>query len=133
MFIKNANQQPAIKLAGGIEKFIEAQILSAWGQLPPIDWANPVGYAPAYILRSSWVVGCPFCSDTHFTYYQATFFCPSCLMGENSGKAVRVYFPKEWEEIQDTLVARPNPMNRNWLINETLKDLLFENEIHGVN
>ena len=131
MYIKRANHQPAMKAAGGIQKFVEQIIMSNWGGLPNIDWDNPEGDAFAYILRSGWVVGCPFCEETLFAEPYSTFFCPSCLMGDNGGKVVQVYFPKNWQHIEDTLMQRLNPLNRNWLLHESVEDLLLENEVHG--
>ena len=132
MFIRTANQQHQIKLAGGIQRFIETRIMGEWGRVPNINWNEPEGNALAFIIRSSWVVGCPFCNEVSFAEPQMSYFCPSCLMGENKGKTVRVYFPKEWEEIQHVLMKRGNPQTRNWLVNETLDDLKLENEEHGV-
>jgi len=132
MYIKRANQQPTMKALGGVKAFVEQTILSSWGRLPKIDWDNPEGVAFAYILRSGWVVGCLFCEETLFAEPRSTFFCPSCLMGENNGKTVQVSFPENWQHIEEILMQRPNPLTRNWLLHESIKDLLIENEIHGV-
>ena len=132
MFIKTGNQQAQIRLVGGIQRFIEARIMNDWGKIPNIDWDNTEGNAFAFVVRSSWVVGCPFCKEVSFAEPQMSYFCPSCLMGENKGRAVRVYFPKEWEEIEHILMKRGDPQTRNWLVDETLLDLKLENEEHGV-
>ena len=90
---------------------------------------------PAYISRGKWVVGCPkapLCNEATVIAKDIPIWrCPNCTSGWH-----RVVFPADMADIERVLVAQPaaHPYraapHRNWLLSETVDDLLLENLMH---
>lgn len=90
------------------------------------------GNTHAFVYNSAWVVVCPYCPEQMYAEPDELFFCSNCLMHANKHRAVRIIFPAIRVEIEALLNMRPLPENRNWLLVETVNDLLQENIKHGV-
>lgn len=104
-----------------------------------IPFFLPEGIAPgvhtnAMVFGGTWVAGCPTCK----TIVQATspqdtrFFCIVCLNAQFGNKWLAVYWPDDYKSIEEPLLLRPNPANRNWLPNETIEELWMENLSHSL-
>jgi len=90
--------------------------------------------AYAIVDCNRWLVRCPFC-PAGVQYASTTdhrFFCVSCLNLANDGHWVRVVWPADREAIEQALVVRANLDQRNWILGETVDDLLAENVDLGV-
>ena len=114
----------------------------------------------AYANHGRWVVKCPECNwalkvkDFGRAPEFLRFGCADCGCGlpselfsaleklEGRARVVTGYevikqfgevieLPAEFVEIETALMNRKR-MNRNWLIGETLNDLLYENKEHGL-
>ena len=59
-------------------------------------------------------------------------YCFSCFNILNDGYTREVEFPRRWKAIEHRLKERPEPLNRNWILGETLKDLEAQNVAHGL-
>jgi len=84
------------------------------------------------VNHGRWIIDCPFCSGADF-YWQSSpfFFCTSC--GNNyTDKVIPVKVTKNKEKIEAILMRRPNEVNRNWELGETIKQLEWENKDRGV-
>lgn len=53
-------------------------------------------------------------------------------MQGNDYKPMTVVWPKKRQAIERVLLQRKDPLNRNWLIGETVDDLINENLEHGI-
>ena len=96
------------------------------------DWRVDGPAVAAYVIRGNWVADCPFCRETIVVEPGQPFTCPNCTMAENGGKARPLAMPEQRAEIEAALLQRPVPDNRNWLVGETVEDLVRENRAHGV-
>jgi len=83
----------------------------------------------AEINHSRWLVNCPHCNNTEFSFSDKRFFCTECKNEAIGGKLYRVVMPKNKLQIETLLEPRPI-FNRNWKYPETISDLVKENEIH---
>lgn len=112
------------------EAYILKHVRLRWKQVSPIAWNNAGGNpAYAYILKGTWVVGCE-CGECIYYEPGRAFFCPNCLNGENQHRPRPVIMPEERNAIEVLLLQRPNPLNRNWLLGETIAQLREENAVH---
>jgi hypothetical protein len=96
----------------------------------------------AFILDGRWVARCE-CGGQEVVDWQAPLFTclnPVCLNGPNEYYPRPVIFPsvQEHRELSEVLLARPNPINRNWDRDgvvygksESIDDLRAENEARG--
>lgn len=139
MLIRTAGQQKTVRKHGGYRRFVEHCLRLRWEDalkanpaLRRIQWDETQGEVMATVVRSNWRVDCPFCQSAMAAEPGEPFFCPDCAMQGNEFKPMAIVWPKERAEIERVLLARPNPNNRNWLIGETVADLLTENVAHGV-
>lgn len=130
MIIRTASQQAAVRRAGGYRRFVEQCAAARWAGMACVNWEQR-GEVRAYVARSSWRVDCPWCREAIVAEPGEGFFCPNCMMVANEGKAAAVVFPAEREEIERALLMRVDPETRNWLLHETVEDLLRENLEHG--
>ena len=100
--------------------------------------AKPRGkQAVAEILDGRWIAKCPDCNCQEVVDPdEPIFVClnPRCLNRLNDGYPRKVKFPgtKKLKDIEETLLARPNPINRNWLIDEDIDQLKQENIEHSL-
>lgn len=91
----------------------------------------------AFILDGRWIARCDVCGGQEVVDPEdPVFVClnPACFNIANSHYPRPVKFPRErrMKAIAKRLLARPNPINRNWLLHELSSDLEQENVIHGV-
>lgn len=87
----------------------------------------------AFVEHSTWVWQCLDCS--HLWWAEPTFpraWCPKCGNIGSAGFSRLIVFPQERNKIERLLKCRTEPKTRNWLVHETLDDLLAENIQHGV-
>lgn len=95
--------------------------------------AQIAGSIPVFVNDSRWMIQCPTCNGAQLaSVNDKRFFCTTCLNSENGGRWLRVVWPKDAGQIEETLKRRPNPSNRHWLPHETVADLERENREHGV-
>jgi len=97
---------------------------------------EPVGpQVDAIIVDGRWVARCECIGQEVVDPDDPVFVClnPSCLNIMTDHKPRKVKFPNEKTQkaISEILLARPNPVNRNWL-GETLEELEKENVEHGL-
>lgn len=129
MKILTANQQQIVKKAGGYRAFVNRLMRDRWGVVPTweIDKKAPPVYA--WVNQSSWAGDCE-CRGSIVVEPGEPYICPDCGNAFYGGKARRVIFPKKRAEIEELLLARPYPKNRNWLTTETVSDLKRQNKEH---
>lgn len=101
------------------------------------DDPMPVG-APTFptlvarISHGRWVVECPSCHSAQIgDPDDPRFFCFDCKNTDHGGGWVRVHYPKPEVRaaMEETLLVRPLA-NQSWNPDETVRDLLNENEEH---
>lgn len=114
----------------------------------------------AYYNHGRWVADCPNCNSAEQVNDSTVFICseeypyvsyagkskadvdPHRVMLIHEGKQslakakqdneiYDIVFPEFRSEIERVLSARP-PVNRNWLIGETIDDLVEQNRAHGI-
>jgi len=94
--------------------------------------AETVGEVAAEVNHGRWIARCPFCSGAELvSRVDAVFFCFSCHMEGNGGRAMRVLFPCNRRQIEVLLEQRPIH-NQHWLPGESKADLARENREHGL-
>ena len=80
-----------------------------------------------------WVVDCPWCkSAQHASREDRRFFCVECGNAPVNGHWIGVFWPPEWEQIEELLSRRPHPGNQWWWPGETVQGLERENNENGV-
>lgn len=98
--------------------------------MPP-DFAKTAGHVLAHISHGRWSAICPYCNGgMYVSHDDPLFWCVKCRMEANGGLPMRVYFPKEYLEIENVLSMRINPATRNWTPGETVAGLARENLDH---
>jgi hypothetical protein len=110
------------------------------------------GPARAWVYAGDWVADCPVngCGNVEYLYTPAVPNGPKVLkkpifVCSNCGHQAVIYWPDHEMEILAILSKRPIPQNRNWFpqdhplaVNsrvphgQTIRDLMNENEEHGV-
>ena len=93
----------------------------------PVSDAHPV---VAYVNDSRWVAQCECGSAQLVSKVDRRFFCVECLNRKVGGAWVKVIWPKNPQEIEAVLEARPFPKNRNWMPGESVAQLQAENRDH---
>ena len=125
MRIQSAEQQVAIKNAGGYRSFVSGVIRMRHGF--EVNWENIAHDArPLYarISRGDWVVSCDLLEETDFpcggslvvSYMDPYMICDECVNYEWDNAVRLVTFPPEKDRliIEELLIARPHPGLRNW-------------------
>lgn len=87
------------------------------------------------VRQGRWVVLCPTCGGGQLaSRAHQRFFCTDCLNSKIGGLWAMVAWPstETTQRIQDILMRRPNPMNRNWFPRETIDELVSENNRNGI-
>lgn len=109
-------------------------MIVASGQPAPVISQLTVGRTFATVNHNRWIVKCPHCSTGAMlaSKREKIFWCVNCEMQGNNGYPMQVIFPKDIAMIEQVLCERPDPSTRNWLIHETVNDLMRENAQHGV-
>jgi len=85
----------------------------------------------ARVNHGIWQVACPSasCSSAqHASFADPWFFCAGCHNSVFGNKSVRVVWPDNRDDIERVLNMRPYLSNQNWDVNESVDDLLRENE-----
>lgn len=99
---------------------------------PPFDFRLR-GEVQAYINHGRWVADCPFCASAMLCApSDARFWCVECGNYNNQDAPMAVIFPRNWRDIEQTLLMRPDARTRNWKAPETIDDLIRENQEHNV-
>lgn len=96
--------------------------------LPPQGLAAGVA-ARVEVNHGRWIVNCPFCTGAQFASpSDRRFFCIDCLHAgtDAEGRWVKVIWPREAGGIEEALLARPKPANRNWMPGESADALRAE-------
>jgi|TARA_Y100000310_G_scaffold269483_1_gene282684 hypothetical protein len=117
-----------------------AQHLSSNGLGRPPLTDSTVGKVDAYINSGRWVVDCKveLCGGAAIVSDKFRYFmCAECGNNANNGNWYHVVFPADRERIEELLLRRPalKPMeagNRNWVVDETVKELEDENTANGI-
>ena len=94
------------------------------------DLAIP-GMAYAFAEWGMWKAGCPRpgCTNAMALVRDQPMF--SCLGPHSCGFEAPLIWPADPDAIESILAMRPLPANQNWLVGETLEDLIAENAGHG--
>lgn len=132
MRINEANDLQNVRQHGGYRAWVQKLLRLRWGWTKPLLWSEPKGETRAYVLRSNWVADCPHCNSTSVVQPGNVFYCPDCGMQGNALKPAALIMPAARADIEATLLKRPDPVTRNWLLTETVVDLQRENAEHGV-
>ena len=85
----------------------------------------------AEVNHGRWVLQCLFCAGAEFAWKDGKFMCCSCWNEQADGKFLRMKFPIEQKAIEELLLKRPKPENRNWT-GESIADLEKENAERGI-
>lgn len=94
----------------------------------PIALVEPL---KALVNHGRWIVNCPTCLGSQFaSRTERRFFCTTCLNQAAGGLWIHVDWPDQAARIEQLLLRRPNPANRNWYPHETIADLERENAQH---
>lgn len=98
---------------------------------PPAEHVTADVVAVAYVNEGRWVVDCPFCAGAQLaSRVDRRFWCVECQNAEVAGAWVTVSWPLQEREIEAALGDRPK-LNTHWLPDETVSDLVSENELHA--
>lgn len=132
-FIRTAQVCMPVRKAGGYKKWVEAEVEARW--MCGVNWETR-GSVLAEVANAVWRVDCPFCSGAQVIEPFQPFFCVDCLMAGNDGYAMTISWPspEERRAAEVLLLARPAPVNMNWLRSkgETVQTLVLENIAHEV-
>lgn len=111
-----------------------AYLCAADKQPPPPNFDfRPMSEIQAYVNHGRWVADCPFCSGAMLVSWRdPLFWCVKCRMVANNDWPMACVFPLNRADIEQTLLMRPNPVNRNWRPDETIDQLVRENRDHAV-
>jgi hypothetical protein len=106
------------------------------GEFRPVPTiaARTAGCVSAIVNNNRWIVKCPYCAGAMLaSKHDPIFWCVNCENQANQGLPMAVHFPKNRELIEWVLMKRPDPTTRNWIVTETVADLIRDNKAHGVN
>jgi len=96
---------------------------------PVID--SPV--LKARVDHARWIVDCPNCGGAEYTWADGLFFCSLCENEHYQGQLLKVIMPSPRKVRQiETLLGMRHIVNRHWNPKETIKQLITENERHGI-
>jgi len=119
---------------GYVKNVLRLGAMRAGLELPPL---NDVGGEPlaAFVAQGRWVVTCDQggCKNRQMVWLAAPLYmCSNCWNEATGGqwRPVEVPFNRHW--IETLLMVRPDMENRNWLPEETERDLERENAEHGI-
>ena len=110
--------------------------------IDPASVGGPDGVdlsAPPAIARiedGKWIADCPApgCRGAMIIFGDpaAGFMCASCFNSDIGRRYRPVLWPAEKGAIEELLLRRPMPVNRNWSSSETAADIAAENAGHGI-
>lgn len=108
---------PDLYLSWHLMQVMQRNTAQRWAVIVPVY---------AYIEHGRWVAKCLGCSEVMLTKPEWGIAC----CAECGGVHHRVMFPDDFEKIEQILLQRPVRKTQNWLVTETVDDLLRENESH---
>ena len=81
----------------------------------------------AYHNHGRWVADCPtpYCTEAHRVELGDVFECGNCHVDHGT-----VAFPGDKDLVDAVLSCRIIPETRNWVLGETVDDLIAENDAH---
>ena len=86
----------------------------------------------AEVSHNRWIGKCE-CGGCEVVDPEAPlFYCFSCYNDADNGMARVAVFPGDWEIVERVLMARPDPLTRNFVPGETTDKLRAENTLHGL-
>lgn len=91
------------------------------------------GVAYAYANHGRWVADCPrpYCTSAMaLLREQETFVCEGAV--DSCGITSPIQWPNDPAAVELILMQRPAFATRNWVLGETLEDLIRENAEHGI-
>lgn len=106
--------------------------------------AGPIGTpVDCWVDNNRWIARCECGGQETVDPSEERFYCLSCYNLVNDHRARPINWPADWEDFEEVLSARPDPLNRNqaalqnpvtfaWVAMETVKDLESENVKHGL-
>lgn len=87
-----------------------------------------------HISHGRLVATCPNCQQAEYVWRKGphVMVCANCGNADIKGRCRIVVMPKpgDLDKIEALLLERPNPANRNWYPEQSLADLVAENEEH---
>ena len=131
MKILKASQQVVVKNRGGFRAFVNNEIKSRWGVYPSWDVDKKAPPVYAWVNKSSWVADCE-CRGSMVVEPGEPYMCPDCGNVAHGSRPRTVVWPRNAEAIEEVLLKRPYPNNRNWTPGETITQLKAENKAHGL-
>ena len=91
-----------------------------WPALHRVTMATPI------VRQGRWLITCP-CGN--YPVYDPEWHLAVCF---DCAAVYQVAPPPRWQEIEATLMRRPDVHTRNYEAHETLADLRRENDAHGL-
>ena len=124
--ILTGRMQPSARARGGYRQYVTKLMRDRWAIDPRWEVGKRVPPVYAWVNQGSWAANCE-CGGSLIVEPDEPYICPDCVNAYWGGKARKVVFPKDREEIEKVLLNRPFPKNRNWLLTETANDLKRQN------
>lgn len=85
----------------------------------------------AHVNYGRWIAECPNCASAQVVSPEdPRFWCVECGNEYIGGAWAELSFPTDLDGIERLLMQRPFTRNRNWLPDESVDDLIAENEAH---
>jgi hypothetical protein len=114
-------------------RFFEAKRVAKWRERFQVDdyGCVPDDYPPvlAECHEGAWLVRCE-CRGAEYAWEEGLFWCFSCGNDSAGHRVRRSAFPLERAEIE-ALLMRRTLKRRTWLKEETVDDLIRQNEEHA--
>lgn len=155
--IKSVDRIISAKDYGGANNYINntrAQIQKARGIIVPVDEKVSKHSVNARIWQGQWIADCECGGSSFVDYDEPVFFCFGCGNRADNAQLREVVFPKDREQIEALILARPvddlaglddkeraglarplihvegkGGLARNWTPDETAEDLLSQNSV----
>jgi hypothetical protein len=102
-------------------------------RVPELTEIATTGQVRAQVRQNILCAQCPDCNGAELVWRNGPYLmlCNSCWNAKLGGKWRQVIIPDNLEYIIAALERRPMPQNRNFWKDETLEDLMRENEEHA--
>ena len=91
--------------------------------------SNPGMGLVAWVAQGQWSITCP-CGGGEYVWEEGWVMCASCWNEWADHYYIRTAFPKHRREIESILLCRPHRSERNYLLGETVEELLAQNIEH---
>lgn len=86
----------------------------------------------AFINHNRWMAVCECGGAEVVDPVYNSMYCFSCFNILNKGRPRHIKFPKDMPMIEAILIERDDPLNKNWMLTESIEDLEAENVAHGL-